>query len=298
MPRSPGASRPVCRRAQRSQHAQRLLRALALITALALAGGCASAPFEVHMQQVTYASHGGVPQQADVYRPRGTGPFPAVVVIHGGGWRKGGPWQMQHIAERLAGEGFVVANIGYRLAPEFTYPAPVEDSEAAVRWLREHATEYRVDVDRVGAWGYSAGAHLALLRATRDTPVSAGTTSTRLTAVVGGGSPTDMTLFGENEIVTMFMGGTPSAKPDAYRDASPVTHVTPGDPPAFLYHGKSDWVVAPQHTHELADALRKAGVEVSVTEPFFGHIAVFLFGRAEEDAAIEFLRQRLRPPAS
>jgi acetyl esterase/lipase len=273
------------------------VRSLLAAVALLLAAGCASAPFEVQVQQVTYANNGGVPQQADIYLPRGTGPFPAVVMIHGGGWRKGAPWQMRHIAEELSEQGFVVANIGYRLAPQFAYPAPVADSEAAVRWLRDHAAEYRIDVERVGAWGYSAGAHLALLLATRDTPVSPGSTSTRLAAVVGGGSPTDMTLFGENEIVTMFMGGTPSAMPDAYRDASPVTHVTPGDPPAFLYHGKSDWVVAPQHTHDFAERLRKAGIDVTVKEPFFGHIAVFLFGRAEEAAGIEFLRQRLRPPA-
>lgn len=264
-----------------------------------LASACSSAPFAVQARQdITYANNGGVPQAAELYVPKGAGPFPAVVVIHGGGWRKGAPWQMRHIAERLAGQGFVVANISYRLAPQHPYPAAVEDAEAAVRWLRDHAADYHIDPARVGAWGYSAGAHLALLLATRDTPISAGSTSTRLAAVVGGGSPTDMMLFGENEIVTMFMGGTPSAKPEAYRDASPVTHVSTDDPPAFLYHGRSDWIVAPEHTHELAEALRKAGVDVTVNEPFFGHIAVFLFGRAEEDAAIGFLRQRLRPPAS
>ena len=127
--------------------------------------------------------------------------------------------------------------------------------------------------------------------------MSAGTTSTRLEAVVGGGTPTDLLLFGDSEIVSGFMGGSAAAMPQAYRDASPVTHVSADDPPAFLYHGKQDWIVDPVHTHKLADKLRAAGVAVQVQEPFFGHIAVFLFGRAEETAALAFLRQQLHPPA-
>ena len=293
--------KPILRpEAMARQHsALRTLATVALMTLAALSASCASTPeFGVRIDVGTvYARNGGTAQIADVFVPEGRGPFPAIVLIHGGGWRKGGSWQMDHIANRLAEQGFVVANINYRLAPAFKYPAQLEDVESAVRWLREHATQYRCDPQRIGAWGYSAGAHLALLVATRNQPVSPGTTSTRIKAVVGGGTPTDMLLFGDSDIVNGFMGGTAANLPDAYRDASPVSHVSPDDPPAFLYHGKQDWIVAPQHTHLLADRLRAAGVKVQVQEPFFGHIAVFLFGRAEETAALEFLRQQLHPPA-
>ncbi len=281
------------------QSGTRFLASIVLIAAAALCVSCATTPkFGVRVDAGTvYARNGGEAQTADIFLPQGSGPFPAVVLIHGGGWRKGGSWQMNHIASRLAEQGFVVANINYRLAPSFHYPAPLEDVEGAVRWLREHAAQYRCDTARIGAWGYSAGAHLALLAATRNQPVSPGDTSTRIQAVVGGGTPADMLLFGDSDIVSSFMGGSAAARPDAYRDASPVTHVSADDPPAFLYHGQQDWIVDPAHTHALADKLRAAGVQVQVQEPFFGHIAVFLFGRAEETAALEFLRQQLQPPA-
>ena len=302
---APHVHEPILRSNDMGQHqsaARDLVRTLArtvAILAAVLCVGCASTPeFGVRVEAGTvYARNGGDQQTADIFVPQGSGPFPAIVLIHGGGWRKGGSWQMDHIANRLAEQGFVVANINYRLAPKFPYPAALVDVESAVRWLREHADQYRCDPTRIGAWGYSAGAHLALLTATRNQPVSPGSTATRIQAVVGGGTPADMLLFGDNEIVRSFMGGPPSARTDAYRDASPVTHVSADDPPTFLYHGKQDWIVDPKHTHALADKLRAAGVEVEVIEPFFGHIAVFLFGRAEETAGLEFLRQHLRPPA-
>ena len=102
---------------------------------------------------------------ADIARPQTppAGPMPAVVWIHGGGWSSGSHHDMQQ-AVRLAGHGYLVLSVEYRLVDEAMWPAQIEDCKLVVRWLREHAASYHVNPDRIGCWGASAGGHLAALR--------------------------------------------------------------------------------------------------------------------------------------
>ncbi len=94
------------------------------------------------------------------------GPFPVIVYLHGGGWTSGNVSQFARQATHMAAKGFVGATIEYRLVPDFRFPAPVEDTKAAVRWLRANATTYRIDTDRIGVAGGSAGGHLAAMLGT------------------------------------------------------------------------------------------------------------------------------------
>ena len=106
-------------------------------------------------------------QTLDLYLPEqdGSSLRPALVVVHGGGWRGGdkrrGQWA--RIPAEYARDGYVAISVNYRLTGEAPWPAQIEDVKAAVRWLRAHATEYRVDTGRIGAYGNSAGAHLVSL---------------------------------------------------------------------------------------------------------------------------------------
>ena len=116
-------------------------------------------------RDVAYVSRPDGDLLADVHIPAGTGPFAAVITIHGGSWRTGWRWEMNAIARLLTARNIVVMNVTYRLVPAHHWPDQYDDVQAAVRWLRANAAAYRVDPTRIGAWGYSAGAQLALLLA-------------------------------------------------------------------------------------------------------------------------------------
>ena len=112
---------------------------------------------------------------------------------------------------------------------------------------------------------------------------------------VGGGSPTDLTLFSENRSTNAFLGGPKSDLPELYRQASPVQYVSAEDPPVFLYHGRRDAVVGFEHAEVLTDGLQRAGVPVQLFPGRFGHFYRFLFGGRDVAAAGDFLKQHLEP---
>jgi acetyl esterase/lipase len=235
---------------------------------------------------------------ADLYLPSGRGPHPAVVVIHGGGWERRTRADMESIAERLAARGFVAMNVSYRFAPAHRFPAQVHDLQHAVRWLRAAAPRYNIDPKRIGAFGYSAGAHLAAMLGTisdgdeLDRPH--GGADTRLQAVVAGGTPSDLRKFTGGRLVPQFLGAKLQEKPELFALASPVVHVSRGDAPMFIYHGGGDTLVDLSHAEDLKRALDDAKVRAELrVVPVIGHVLTFMLARGTEDEAIEFLWQVL-----
>ena len=234
----------------------------------------------------------GWPQRplADVYIPRGDGPWPGVLLIYGGGWEGGDREQVESIAERLARRGFVVFSASYRFAPQYRYPAQFEDVRLAYDWMRTHADEYRLKADRIGTWGYSAGAHLAALLGT----VTADGQS-RPAAVVAGGIPSDLTKFPGGKLVPQLLGTSLQENPELFRRASPFHHVSPDDSPHFIYHGGSDLLVSVDHAEDYHAALVTAGVR---SELFIlrgrGHITAFLTDGPAFEAGAAFLDRELR----
>ena len=116
---------------------------------------------------LTYATHDGVALQGDLYLPKGAGPFPALVAVHGGGWQQGARNAFQYWGPYLAARGYGMLTISYRLAKKGTktFPHAVHDVVAAVQFLRANAAQYRLDPERLGLFGASAGGHLAALAA-------------------------------------------------------------------------------------------------------------------------------------
>ena len=231
-----------------------------------------------------------VPQLADVYQPLGNGPWPAVLLLHPGGWR--GPERrevMAHTARRLARRGYVVMNLTYSLAPERPYPAPCADVWEARRWLRRNTSALRVLPEQVAVFGYSSGGHLAALMGGLDTDPQ-----NRFQAVVAGGAPTDLRKFSDDDRLTDFLGATKEEIPAIYAEASPILHVTRDDPPVFLYHGGNDDMVPVDHATDYFAALQKAGIPA---ELFWledrGHFRAFITQDAAVTAAIEFLDRHL-----
>lgn len=233
--------------------------------------------------------------KADVYQPEGAGPFPAVVLVHGGGWVIGVREEMLLIAQALAKRGYVVINISYRLAPDSIFPAHLRDLQQAVRWMRNNVAEYRIDGRRIGAWGYSAGGELVSLLATLSPGDPNYLEGTRLQAVVSGGTPADLRKSVNNPTVEAYIGQKLEEAPERYRQASPLVFVSADDPPMFLYHGTWDWMISPQNSRQMKQALDQAQVPAELYLLHGGgHIGTFLFGRDAVDQGIAFLDRYLR----
>jgi acetyl esterase/lipase len=233
---------------------------------------------------------------ADVYRPAGAGPFPSVLLIHGGAWKRGDRAQVEGLAGRLAARGYLVVNTTYRLVPDHVWPAQLHDVQQALRWMRSHEGAQRgIDPARIGTFGYSAGGHLAaLLGGAADDPRWGGA-DLSVRAVVAGGTPSDLPVFRDGKLVPAFIGKPYAQAAQSYADASPISYVTRGDPPVFQYHAGFDRLVPIEQAERYKAALDAAGVtnELFVIRGH-GHITGFFFDGAAIDAALEFLDRYLR----
>lgn len=250
---------------------------------------------------LVYAQPGGQDLLADLYVPTGEGPFPGVLVIHGGGWRSGGKTQMRFVGERLAANGYVAMCIAYRLAPDHKFPAQVDDCLTAVHWMRDHASEHKIDPQRIGAWGYSAGGHLAAMLGAVDSSAGfAGTQgasdgAARVQAVVAGGAPCDFRpIEADNDQLVYWLGETRGANGALYERASPAFYVSKDDPPVFFYHGDKDSTVEIAQAKAMDQALQAAGVPTEFfVVPGAEHIKA-IFDRPSAEAAIKFLDKHLK----
>ena len=260
-----------------------------------------SGEFEV-LANVPYVTRGEQPLRMNLYIPEGDGPFPAVLLVHGGAWRMGNRWHMHSVGQKLASRGYTVASISYRFAPAHQFPAQLEDCADAVRFLRQNAQKYKCDPERIGGFGYSAGGHLVSLLGTctdyesfpflQSSPTEP---STRLQAVVGGGAPCNFTVIDPDQrILVYWLGDTRKNIPEVYEKASPETHVSADDPPMFFYHGQRDRIVRVESPQSMSRTLRDAGVEGEVhTIAGAGHLAASRDPTSIEKA-IDFLNRTLK----
>jgi acetyl esterase/lipase len=257
---------------------KRLVSFAALLLCTNLLPAQDKAPETVRVESdVTFGKGGDKELKLDLAMPRtGDGPFPAVVCVHGGGWRGGKYKDFTNLVKTLAGSGYVAITVQYRLTPDHQFPAQIEDCKCAVRWLRANAARYKVDPERVAALGMSAGGHLVCLlglttsdddlEGTGDLTPEAAKQSSRVQAVVNFFGPTDLTKGDWSETVqpllTDFLGGTLKEKPNAYAKASPITYVRKDAayPPFLFFHGTKDTIVGYHHSVRLADALKGVGV--------------------------------------
>jgi acetyl esterase/lipase len=185
--------------------------------------------------------------------PAGDERRPAIVIIHGGGWRAGSKRDRAYrdLLMHYALKGYVTLSVDYRLTTEAPFPACIEDVKCAVRWLRAHADQYRVDPNRIGAYGHSAGAHLvmmlAMLPASVDVEGDGGWSeySSKIQAAAGGSTP-----------VTIRPGPNAPADPAKW---SPMTYVSKDVPPILLISGTADNIVPVATNDEFVEKLKAAG---------------------------------------
>lgn len=240
------------------------------------------------MSTVEYCRPDGIPLAMDVYAPAAAsgGPAPVVLYVHGGGMGLGtrrtdglGASLANHadalfgpLQRKLTARGFVVASIDYRLLPAAPWPAPIEDTKCAVRFLRAHAGDMDADPRRIAVWGASGGAQLASLAALAGPEQGFdqgqyATQSSGVQAVVDMFGGSDITDVSDSEPFVRFLAaaefGTSAAD---RRSASPAHYVTSDAPPFLILHGVDDPMMPLRHSVELARLLREAGVEVTFVE--------------------------------
>lgn len=190
---------------------------------------------------------------------------PALVIVHGGGWAGGSRTVdvFQKMMTDYAKRGYVTINIDYRLTGEAPFPACIEDVKCAVRWLRAHADPYHGDPERIGAYGHSAGAHLALMLAMA--PKSAG--------LEGDGGWDE-----KSSLVNAVVVGSPPSElgrdvPMAKKEWWPIGYISGDHPPMFLIQGGADRIVRAELTEDFLNELASNGYVI---------IAIGLLDQIEE----------------
>ncbi len=229
----------------------------------------------------------------DMARPDSEGPYPAVICIHGGGFRGGTRDGYDGLIQKLAKNGYVAVTVTYRLSPKYQFPAAVYDVKAAVRWLRANAAKYHIDPDRIGATGGSAGGHLAqFLGVTAEQKQFEGDggnpdQSSRVACVVNFYGPSDFTKsYGKSVdaavVLPLFFGGNLEQERQKHIQGSPLYWVTPNAAPTLCVHGTKDQYVAFEQAEWIVDRLKAAGVEAELM-PMVGSMHGFK-GDVEEKA--------------
>ncbi|MDF1663504.1 MAG: alpha/beta hydrolase [Planctomycetota bacterium] len=223
-----------------------------------------------YKENIVYGKGGDQELLLDLARPKtGKGPFPAIIAIHGGSWRRGNKASFRPFIKTAAKKGYVAITVSYRFAPKYKFPAQIEDVKCAVRWLRANAKKYNINPDKIGSFGASAGGHLALLLGLMDKSDGLegkgghGDHSSKVQAVVNFFGPTDyqgeINEYGKR-ILSDFLGGTKEENPKAYKVAAPVTYVSKNDAPVQTHHGTADRIVPYDQALRLQKALKKSGV--------------------------------------
>lgn len=285
----------------------------ALVAVIATAASPAMAvaaapPDSVTWQEgIEYAAPDGESLRLNLAMPReASGPFPAVVCIHGGGFRAGKREALGALCKTLAQRGYVAVTVSYRLAPAHPFPAAVHDVKAAVRWLRAHAEAHRVDPARIGALGYSAGGSLAqMLGVTAHVPRFDGDGGnldqpSDVACVVNIYGANDFTKsYGRSkdahEVLPLWFGGDLTTHRVRHIEGSPLYWVTPDSAPTRCIHGTLDDHVALEQSQWLVERLRAATVPADlVVLQGAGHGFKGPDAEKAERSIVEFLDARLK----
>jgi acetyl esterase/lipase len=246
---------------------------------------------------IPFARPDGVPLTLSLYQPAQSGTYPGIVMIYGGSWQTGSPADNATFARHMANQGYVVWAISYRHAPEYQFPAQMDDVEAALEFLKDHADEYGTDANRVALLGRSAGAQLAMLAAYQPGPLS-------IRAVVDYYGPIDLingyydipkpNPLDVRDVLETFLGGTPDQVEERYRNASPSSYVAPNLPPSLLIYGGKDHIVEARFGQAMAERLEAAGNRVGFIQiPWADHAFDAVFNGVSNQLALYYTERFL-----
>jgi acetyl esterase/lipase len=254
-----------------------------------LPGGGMPSAFSVTPTQKDLAYEtGSNPQVLDLYVPTtGSGPFPVVINIHGGGFKMGDKGMLSEATGKaLLNAGYAVASINYRLSGDAKFPAAVQDAKAAVRFLRANAAKYNLNPDKIAVFGQSAGGNLAAMVGVTgniadfdDTGLGNSGVSSKVQAVIDWFGPTDFlqmdaqakaqgcsasdqTHNDANSFESLYIGAAIQSVPDQVKKSNPIPYISKDTPPFLIQKGDQDCTVPIENTKMLADALSAQKLDV------------------------------------
>ena len=268
-----------------------------LLVVTVSARGQSADPLRVD-RDVVYREVAGQTLLLDVFRPaKEVALRPALLLIHGGGWRAGERTQLEPLARLAAGRGYVAATVSYRFAPEHVWPAPRDDVFAALQFLQSNAERYGIDPERIAAGGASAGGHLSLMLALRGSKAEPRSAVPLAISFFG---PTDLRQEPRTELGKAcneaLLGGPIAGREQEYRDASPIVHVSSGDGEVVTVHGTADELVPIAQARRLHGALAKAAVPNELHElEGEGHRLSPAASRRAMELAFAALERSFRP---
>jgi acetyl esterase/lipase len=224
---------------------------------------------------IQFSKSDGVPLSLDLYQAAQGDKFPVILQIYGGSWQTGSPCSQEWFSTYFAERGYLVIAIDYRHAPEWKWPEQIVDVRSALYWVSENASRFGGDPGRIVVVGRSAGAQLAMRLAYQEGPSS-------IRGVVNFYGPVDLADGWRNPpdpdpanvrgVLELFIGGTPSQKPEHYKHASPITFVSKSVAPTLSFYGSRDHIVLARYGRLLDSALKRAGVTSVLLElPWSDH---------------------------
>jgi acetyl esterase/lipase len=267
-------------------------------------------------RNVVYGMYSGLALLTDVHHPAQPNGY-GLIVVPGSGWTSNQGYDalpltgltssIRFFVPKLLDAGYTLFVVNHRNGPRFRYPAPVEDVQRAARFIRSNAKNYGIDPNQIGAVGYSSGAYLVAMLGVLDgkgdlnDPDPINRVSARVQCVVASAAPMDLAHFNTGAVSNLasFMGQPlPAETPDpitakAYREASPITHVSASSAPMLLFHGDADKVVPYQQSELMAAAMGKVGAEVKFV-PLSGGGHGFAGEPAGHPAWPDFLSETVR----
>jgi acetyl esterase/lipase len=248
---------------------------------------------------ITYTSVGGVVRQLDLFQPtlatskmgpvsyvhqilsqlKNNNTYPGIIFVHGGGWTAGEKEDFQAWGQYYAEQGYVCTSINYRMTPQYVWPAEIDDTQAAVRWMRKNAQSIGLVPSQIGAVGASAGGHLVLFLGETDTlndidPALSGYSS-KVQAVGDYYGPTDFSNFHEWDpgiwsLVQSLLNYS-TARSDYYW-ASPINWVSNAEAPMMVFQGDADPTVPVTQARRIVAKMQSIGAPVTYYEfPGQGH---------------------------
>ncbi|MGQ4649765.1 alpha/beta hydrolase fold domain-containing protein [Lyngbya aestuarii] len=253
---------------------------------------------EVRIERgIVFANPDGVALKLNIYRPLSTGKYPTIVMIYGGAWRTGTPDNDEKFSRYMAARGYSVVAIDYRHAPEYRFPAQLEDIQTALSYIQTHAEELEVDIKRMALLGRSAGAQLAAIAAYQPDAVP-------VRAVVNYYGPVNLTNgyynppfpdpIDSRAVLRAFLGGTPEELAEIYRKASPISYVRPDLPPSLLVYAGCDHLVQAKFGRRLYEQLQTTeNLAVWLEIPWAEHAFDAVFNGVSNQLALYYTERFL-----
>jgi acetyl esterase/lipase len=250
-----------------------------------------------HLTDISFTTSVDIPLKMEIYQPPQKGIYPALIVIYGGAWRSGNPALDPDFNKYMAARGYTVFAIDYRHAPKYRFPAQLDDVRAAINFIRQHASEYEANPQRMALLGRSSGGHLAMLAAYHpDAPP--------LRAVVSYYGPVNLTQgyntpprpdpIKTRTVLEAFLGGSPQQVPSQYNNASPINYVNQSVAPTLLIYGSRDHVVEAKYGRQIYERLRNFGNKAILLEiPWAEHSFDTIFNGVSNQLALYYTERFL-----